>query len=50
MVHFLTKLLQQAPSLLRPRQMRKVEEKNHTIIKKPGCILLMASHKLYSVP
>lgn len=29
--------------------MRKVEVKNHTITKKPGCILLMASHKLYSV-
>lgn len=49
MVHFLTKLLQQVPSLLCPRQMRKVEEKNHTITKKPGCILLMASHKLCSV-
>ena len=49
MVHFPTKRLQQVPSLLCPRQMLKVEEKNHTVTKKPGCILLMASHKLYSV-
>jgi hypothetical protein len=49
MVHFPTELLQQVSSLLRPKQICKVEEKNHTITQRPGSILLMASQKLYSV-